>query len=558
MPKVSVGGRIISLNKNNFLAQGGEGAVYAKGKTAFKIYTDKSKMIPAGKIRELATLTDPKIIKPEEVIFSGKINKPIGYTMQYVTQTEPLCRVFTKSFKDRNSITPEMSFDLVKNMHNTIEHIHKKGILIVDLNEMNFLTCKKFKDVYFIDVDSYQTQTHPATALMESVRDRHMNLGTFTTGTDWFSFAVVSFQVFIGIHPYKGKHSSLKGFDARMSANVSVFNKDVNVPKSCLSLKVIPSQWRDWYKAVFEKGLRECPPREGEVVCEVVTIVQAVDGSNNFVIKELFECDADIINYEPNFGNDCVVCKGGIRMNNGAFVDHPHKISIGYYKSTPMAARIEDDHIRIFNIKMRQDATESMSYNIKADELMSTGGRIYAKQNDKILEVEFIGPEHKPIVTAKIIGTVMEKATQLFSGVAIQSVLESYVTSVFPEAGKCLQHTLTELEGYRVINARYDGGVLIIIGVKKGKYDRFVYGSDMSKPRIAKDIQSYDVNFRTLDNGICISIIDTEDVEVFSAKNVHKVKVVQDNVIHGDMKIFNDGNTVMFADGKKMFSMRMK
>ena len=556
MPKVQINGKTETLNKRDFLAQGGEGSVYARGSKAYKIYSDQSKMIPADKIRELSVLTNPNIIKPEDVIFSGK--KAIGYTMRYIPKNVSLCQIFTKAFKDRNGITPEICFDLVQNMRSTIEHIHGNKILIVDLNEMNFLTSKDFKEVYFIDVDSYQTQTYPATAIMESIRDRHAKPGKFSVNTDWFSFAVVSFQVFIGIHPYKGKHPKLSGFDERMNSNVSVFNSAVSIPKCCLSFDVIPANWRDWYKAVFENGLRCSPPIEGGVMTSIVTIVTTVSGSDNFVIKELFECDWDIVHYEPNFGNECVVCNNGFRIKDGKHIMHPMPCAVGYYGSIPFAARIENEKIKLYNVQMQ---TNVVMNDIYATDLMSTGGRIYAKQVDKILEIEFIGPEYKPMIAAKLVGTVMEQATQMFSGVAIQNVLGAYIVSVFPESGQCVQHKLEDLKGYQIINAKYEGGILILTAVKNGTYDRFVYAVDaksISRPRIAQDVQNYGVNFTVLDNGICISIIDTEEVEVFSRNNVHKIKVVKDNVVHGGMRLFHDGNTGMFSDGKKMFSLKMK
>lgn len=556
MPKVQINGSTISLNKNDFLAQGGEGSVYAKGNQAFKIYTDKSKMIPAGKIRELSVLTRPNILKPEEVIFSGK--NAIGYTMKYIPKNISLCQVFTRAFKDRNKITPDMSFSLVQEMQETVKHIHKNGVLVVDLNEMNFLTSKDFKEVYFIDVDSYQTKTYQATAIMESIRDRHSKPGKFSTDTDWFSFAVVSFQVFIGIHPYKGKHPKLKGFDERMINNVSVFNKAVSIPKCCLSFDVIPSNWRDWYKAVLEDGKRCAPPIEGGVVQEIVTVVTTISGSDNFEIKELFECDWDIIHYEPNFGNECIVCQNGFRTKDGKHIMHPIPCAVGYHGSTPFAARIEKDIIKLYNIKMQ---TNVVMNDIQATDLMSAGGRIYAKQYDKILEIEFVGSEYKPVVAGKIVGTVMEKSTQMFPGVAVQNVLGSYIASVFPESGKCVQHKLDDLEGYQIINAKYEGGILMLTAIKNGKYDRFVYAVDIKsifQPRIVQDIQNHGINFTVLDNGICISITDIEEVEVFSRNNVHKIKVIQDNVIHGGMRLFHDGNSGMFSDEKKMFSLKMK
>ena len=57
---------------------------------------------------------------------------------------------------------------------------------------------------------------------MDSVRDRHA--AGWNEGTDWFSFALVSFQMFVGIHPYKGKHPALKTLDERMAQNVSVLH----------------------------------------------------------------------------------------------------------------------------------------------------------------------------------------------------------------------------------------------------------------------------------------------------------------------------------------------
>ena len=112
----------------------------------------------------------------------------------------------------------------------------------------------------FIDVDSYQTPGFKATALMDSVRDRHCHNNQFTPDTDWFSFGIVSFQMFIGIHPYKGKHPDLADMDARMMQNISALNKAVSVPKVCYAFDVIPQAYLCWYKAVFEQGKRCAPP----------------------------------------------------------------------------------------------------------------------------------------------------------------------------------------------------------------------------------------------------------------------------------------------------------
>ncbi|HEU4796864.1 MAG TPA: hypothetical protein VFT02_14610, partial [Pyrinomonadaceae bacterium] len=162
----------VQLGRTEFKAQGGEGAVYVKGQTAYKIYTDPSRCIAQAKIDELSQLAQPNIIRPVHLILDGS-NRPVGYTMRAVGKANSLCQLFPKAFRQRNNITPDLALRLVRQLQTGVLHIHSRGILVVDLNEMNFLVSADFAELYFIDVDSYQTPSFPATALMETVRDRH-------------------------------------------------------------------------------------------------------------------------------------------------------------------------------------------------------------------------------------------------------------------------------------------------------------------------------------------------------------------------------------------------
>jgi hypothetical protein len=102
----------ITLSQNDFLAQGGQGAVYAKGGKAYKIYLDPAKMMPLAKINELSVLTDPRIIRPLDILTDAKGN-PIGYTMRHVQKSTALCQLFPKSYRDRSHITPQMMLKLI-------------------------------------------------------------------------------------------------------------------------------------------------------------------------------------------------------------------------------------------------------------------------------------------------------------------------------------------------------------------------------------------------------------------------------------------------------------
>ncbi len=211
--RIQIGTEVITLTDNEYLAQGGEGVVYCKGNIAYKIYHDSDKMIPEQKIYELQALQISNVLAPIDIIYNYNTKQAIGFTMPYITSTEYLSRLFVKSFKKQHSINPKMVISLVRKMQETLHEIHQKGIVVGDYNEMNFLVDNKFENIFHIDVDSYQTENYPSTAIMDSVRDRQVPIGTFNKETDWFSWAIVTFQLYTGIHPFKGRHPKYKNND---------------------------------------------------------------------------------------------------------------------------------------------------------------------------------------------------------------------------------------------------------------------------------------------------------------------------------------------------------
>ena len=277
-----------------YVAAGGEGTILKKGGKAYKLYHDEKKMIPVSKIQELQILSQfNNILGPQDVLFDSKRQKvPIGFSMPFVKDTEFLCRLFNQNFKNDNSITPDTIVKLVRKMQETLLEIHKNKILVVDFNEMNFLMDKKTYTLpYFIDVDSYQTPSHHATAIMESIRDRKIKNNQWTENSDWFSFGVVAFQLYLGVHPFRGKHPSYKPnqWPERMEKNISVFNKDVTLPQSCPDWKVIPKPHLDWFKAVFEQGDRSVPPMPDGVIAIAVMQPTMIASTGKFEVKELTE-----------------------------------------------------------------------------------------------------------------------------------------------------------------------------------------------------------------------------------------------------------------------------
>ena len=155
--------------KDQYSIAGGEGTVYIQNDIAFKIYHEIKNMIPMGKFKELNAIKKDNVIKPEKLIFDVK-NNPIGYTMKPIYNTVQLSRVVTTDYQKKNNISHDKLIDIIKQIQNTIHSIHEEGCLIVDINDSNILIDENLK-VYFIDVDSYQTNNYPATALQDYAKD---------------------------------------------------------------------------------------------------------------------------------------------------------------------------------------------------------------------------------------------------------------------------------------------------------------------------------------------------------------------------------------------------
>lgn len=557
----------VNLTQQHFVAAGGQGSVYAIGDTAFKVYTDPAGMMPTGKIQELSPLPVPMFSRPEHLLLDAK-GKPVGYTTRFVKDAFVLCQLFPRSFRDREGLTHDKAFKLVEEMRKGFDIAHKAKILLIDPNEMNFLVDSKFGTLTFIDTDSYQTRSYPATAIMESIRDRHMSHSrAFNDGTDWFSFAVTSFQLLVGIHPYKGKHPTLKGFDERMAANISVFNKEVSVPAVAYPLDVIPKAWRGWYEAVLEKGDRSAPPGGAVVVALIQPTLKAVLGSTNLVLDELGQFDGDVTGVWASGNRLVVATTAGLWMDGRRVSDWTTTTAVGFSPkmATPVAVRQPGASPEMYDCASRSD----VAFGLNAQRVVGHDGRVYLKVSDKIMEVVFTDVGTKVVASTRLAATVLPNASMLFPGGVAQNMLGSMFVSLFPQAGQSYQVRIPELDAYRVIDAKYDagtkGGVLMVVArTKKGTFDRLVFRFDPTFQtydlRKVEDIgASQGLNFVVTDAGVCICLNEDDKLELTSvSKGSTQMKTVEDQVLGGDLRLFKRGGQVLMARGDKVFTMRMK
>ena len=151
----------------------------------------------------------------------------------------------------------------------------------------------------------------------------------------------------------------------------------------------------------------------------------------------------------------------------------------------------------------------------------------------------------------------------MFDGVIVENLFDSCYFSMFPESGVCRQMAIRELDGYKIIDAKYQRGLLAVIGVEKktGRYDRFIFWFDSKWEKyhsvMTKDIIYVGLNFTVLDNGICILINEEEEVEVFHLKDPSKKKVISDDLVSFDMRLCSNGSKTMFTKGHSLYNFKM-
>lgn len=253
-------GKKLVLGANDHLATGGEGAVYARGDIVYKVYLDPCKARAArleDKLALLKPLRRPGIAAPTGALRDSK-GLFVGMTFERV-EGEALCRLFTNTWRDAHGFGLDQTRKVVGSMRDIVSKAHQHQALLVDGNELNWLVAPNLRPTV-IDVDSWQVQGFPATAIMPSVRDPLSP--QFTTGSDWFTWAIVTFQLWTGIHPYKGTHPDFArtALAERMKARASVFDPRVRVPAAVRDFNDIPKVLRDWYQSVFDGTTRTVPP----------------------------------------------------------------------------------------------------------------------------------------------------------------------------------------------------------------------------------------------------------------------------------------------------------
>lgn len=545
---VYVNNKKILLTDNQYLTEGGQGRIFRINDTIFKIYHSQNKMIPPTKIKELQALTNDNIAVPIDIIYNEK-QEMIGFTLNAVDGYE-LCRLFNTIYLDDNNITDNQLEKLAENMMKTIEFIHKKDCLIVDGNEMNYLVANnEVTKPFFIDTDAYQTKHFKADAYTPMYTEPNIN--QFDELSDWYSFAILTCKLFVGMHPFRGHFPGYSNKDVlrRMEEHASIFNKNARLPNAARDFSHIPSEYFKWFVALFEEGKRLPPPLVGGLFNVTQIKQQLTQQIGNFIIELFKKMTEDIQRvYSYNTFVEIVTKNESHIVVFGEMSNKPYHLEAknGYINPT------NGDKITVPQLKYEY-------YFVKDNKL-------YIINNGMIIPFKLNEFGATANLSTSITWSFPKLSSRVFDGV-ISSVMFGqnflYIPVVKNGVDMCIIKHIQEFDGHRVVYARCEKTVCVVITFHNSNYFRwFIKLDDIFDRydiRCEADINYPYINFTVLDNGVCVSMNEDAELEIFhsSTKNLDIKKIISGD-LNNKMILVNNGIQVMYYTKNKLFKISMK
>jgi len=550
------------------VATGGEGSVYRSGDTVVKIYTDAEKMRRddmAGKIKLLSALHHPFVVAPLGAVI-GPRGEPIGYYMPFAAG-EPLPRVFTNDFRMREGFSDQHAAILAEGMREVVRFAHENKAILVDANELSWiarLQGKKNPEPRIIDVDSWAIGRWPATVIMPSIRDWQSK--TFDEKSDWFAWGIVTFQVFAGIHPYKGTLASFdrKDLVGRMKAGASVFAPGIRLNQAVRDFSLIPAPLLDWYEATFQQGERTIPPSPlatGAPTATLARVARVVTtASGRLMYDKLFASPSDpAIRVFP--------C-GAVLTASGRLIDLSSKREIGKPLSREgEAVRKEGGWLKSdwkngsaeFSFVAHDFSEEPLTLTANVYRVIRFENRLFALTDTGLSEL-ILKVFAKPVLSIGNTWGVMQNSTRWYDGVGIQDAMgATYLVAPFGEDA-CTHVRVRELDGMKPVAAKAGQRFIAVSALDAaGTYQKFEFS-------MANDYRTYrpwqgtvdspDLNVAILPKGVCATIVEDGELTIFVPTNGNLNKV-SDRKVATDMLLMHWENRVVYIFQGEVWQVRL-
>ncbi len=455
---------------------------------------------------------------------------------------------------DTNGNAPRR--DRAHGIARAVAAVHAAGVLVVDLSDVNVLVETSSLRPALIDCDSWQTPGHPATAITPAITDP-LAAGCWSEGSDWFSFAVLAFSLLTGIHPFRGKHPTVKGLPARMKAGISVFDPAVRLPRACLPVASIPNPWRDWLHATLHQGRRTPPPMGGGGLrLGTRTAPRAVAAALR--MHELSRAAHDVRAVLESRGR--LVIHAGSEVQVDGEVRLTTTVPVALAMSTgghPVVAWIDAGRLHLYDL----DRGRTIACQAAARQLCSVRGTLYVACGETIARVELLDVGRTLVAGLRPCVQVAPNASRLWRGCVIQQLLGTTTVSLLSGSGAA-QVRVAALDGLHIVDAVADRDVMVVVARRGPEYVRLVLRLSSGHAQVLHrcgDQPAHAAQLVTLDTGVCVSLDAEEHLQLFVRDPARStVRTLEDPAIGGDWLLYPGDGRLLVAAGPRLYEVSMR
>lgn len=552
------------------LGTGGQGSVYSVGADrAIKIFHDPDVMTKggmAGRVTALSLLTHPSIVGPRGLVHDH-MGDPIGLFMPNLQGGEPFPSVATNTFRQQTGFGDVQVNRLVESMFDVGRYAHSNGALMVDPNMLSWLMLMVAgnPESRIIDVDSWSIGNYPPVAIMESIQDFHTQ--GFSELTDWFSVGVVAFELYAGIHPYRGRLSGYERDEVirRMRDNASIFAPGVSLNKNVRDFSRIPGPLRDWFFATFQEGNRSVPPSPYATgvgrIAGAVVVRTIVTDQGALMYEKLYQHSDRAVRVFP-----CgVVLTEGSQLydlESSKIIGSASSRDCEVIKKNGYWWILENNEGRVTcsAVSISSLEQEDTRLALNGHALLQANNRLFVHTNQGLVEIQ-VRDLGVPRATAGQRWGVMQGSTKMFDGVGIMDMMGSTIL-ILPHGDQAVEQIrVPELDGLRPIAAKAGHRFVAILTVDpQGQYKKIElsfddrYGGYRFWEGLA---DSSELNMAFLPRGVAAIIVEDGVLNIFVPSNGNLNKV-QDRDITTDMTLGNWGNTVVYIRRGEVWSMSLR
>lgn len=283
--KVTIKGRILTLNPAHVIGQGGEAEVYRFGQNqVLKIWKDSSHsdfndhQINQNEARKRIDILQTKmpafpsnlpetVVTPIELARIPHNKSIIGYTMKRVRNAFEVFHLSHRHYREKKCSNNDL-IEIFTGLASSLSELHQQNIVIGDFNDLNVLVRKN--SAFIIDVDSFQFGSFLCSVFTERFLDPLLcdpsfpapsPVSPFSPDSDWYAFSVMLMRSFLFVGPYGGIYrprskSARRTQRQRPFQRITVFHPHVRYPKPAAPIEVLSDDLLQYFQNVFIKDRR--------------------------------------------------------------------------------------------------------------------------------------------------------------------------------------------------------------------------------------------------------------------------------------------------------------